>query len=137
MNRKTILFSILGCLIILTAASCRKKANDSVIEDSILKKEIFIKNEKLCLENFRKALNEMNKPMYHPTKEYTEKYGDELSPERKAILFEPAKELIFATGISEEQLQEETKGEVDKILSKALKLYASKTSLVSNHQIKK
>jgi len=136
MNRKTILFSILSCLIILIATtSCRKKANDS-IEDSILKKEILIKNEKLCLENFRLALREISKPHYRPTREYIEKYGDELSPERKAILFEPAKELIFATGTSEEQLQEETNGEVDKILSKALKLYVSKTSLVSNPQIK-
>lgn len=70
----------------------------------------------------------MNQPKYFPTKEYTEKYGNELSPERKQILFEPAKELIYSTGISEKELISETNGNIDDILNKAFKIYVLQTS---------
>ena len=74
------------------------------------------------------AINEMNRPEYLPTKEYTAKYGDQLSDERKQILFEPAKELIYSTGISERDLMAETKGNTDDILNKAFQIYISQTS---------
>lgn len=70
----------------------------------------------------------MNKPEYFPTKEYTEKFGSELSDARKQILLEPAKNLIFSTGITSNQLQSKTNNEVDKILNMAFKIYILKTS---------
>ncbi|MDO4728002.1 MAG: hypothetical protein Q4B43_03235 [Bacteroidota bacterium] len=80
------------------------------------------------LENFRMAINEMNQPRYFPTKEYTEKYGSELSDQRKQILFEPAKELIYSTGITEKELMTKTNGDVNDILNMAFKIYINKTS---------
>lgn len=79
------------------------------------------------LERFRLAINEMNRPEYAPTKEYIEKYGDQLSNERKQILLEPAKELIYSTGTSERALAQETNNDRDQILNKAFKIYISQT----------
>lgn len=80
------------------------------------------------LENFRLAMIKMSQKQYLPTKEYTQQHGSELSDERKQILLNPAKELICSTGISEEQLQSETQGDINLILNKAFKIYSSQTS---------
>lgn len=80
------------------------------------------------VENFKEAINKMNQPKYLPTKEYTEKYGNELSDERKQILLEPAKELIFSTGIDEHTLQRKYNNDIDNILNKAFEIYILQTS---------
>ncbi len=75
---------------------------------------------------FKKAIKEMSQLRYLPTKEYTEKYGNELSPERKQILYPAALELIYSTGITEEQLKTETNGDLNQILNKAFSIYTNK-----------
>lgn len=80
------------------------------------------------VENFKEAINKMNQPKYLPTKEYTEKYGNELSDEKKQILLEPAKELIFSTGIDEHTLQRKYNNDIDNILNKAFEIYILQTS---------
>jgi len=80
------------------------------------------------VENFKMAINEMNKPQYFPTEEYTKKYGDELSPKRKAILFKPALILIYSTSKTEEKLDAKTMADTNQILNRAFKIYISKTS---------
>lgn len=77
------------------------------------------------VENFKKALAEINKPAYAPSKEYTDKYGSELSDERKQVLLQPAKDLIVATGVTETELSKETTND---ILNKAFKIYVSQTA---------
>lgn len=77
------------------------------------------------VENFKKALAEINKPQYAPSKEYTERNGSELSDERKQVLLQPAKDLIIATGVSEAELSKETTND---ILNKAFKIYVSQTA---------
>ena len=64
----------------------------------------------------------------HIFKPQNAKYGSELSDERKQILFEPGKQLIYSTGITEKQLMTETKGDVNAILNKAFAVYVSQTS---------
>ena len=76
---------------------------------------------------FKAALTEICQPKYQPTKEYTEKHGNQLSDERKQILLQPAKELIFSTGISEKELVAETDNQINLILQKAFKIYALQT----------
>ena len=110
----------------LLIMSCSNESETSLTEETF---EQSAKQVNLSVtENFRKAINEMNQPKYHPTKEYTEKYGSELSPERKQILLEPAKELIYSTGIDERALQNEANGDINIILNKAFEIYISQTS---------
>lgn len=80
------------------------------------------------VENFKKAITEINKPQYAPTKEHIEKYGSELSDDRKQVLLQPAKDLIIATGVSEKELSKETTND---ILNKAFKIYVSQTAYQS------
>lgn len=80
------------------------------------------------VESFKKAITEINKPQYAPTKEDVEKHGSELSDERKQILLQPAKDLIIATGVSEAELSKETTND---ILNKAFKIYVSQTAYQS------
>lgn len=75
--------------------------------------------------NFKTAITEINKPRYAPSKDYTQKHGDELSEERKQILLQPAKELILSTGVSEKELN---KINTNDILNKAFKIYISQSS---------
>src|SRR5690606_5491126 len=103
-------FLLVGILM-LSITSCQKETDDLVESNAIQSNSIEKKSSEV--ENFRKAINEMNQPKYHPTKEYTEKYGSELSPERKQILLEPAKELIYSTGIDEQALQNEANGDIN------------------------
>ncbi|WP_133119462.1 hypothetical protein [Avrilella dinanensis] len=119
------IFLLVGILM-LSITSCQKETDDLVESNAIQSNSIEKKSSEV--ENFRKAINEMNQPKYHPTKEYTEKYGSELSPERKQILLEPAKELIYSTGIDERALQNEANGDINIILNKAFEIYISQTS---------
>lgn len=121
--KKTILLGFLA----LAALSCSKQQTKPSAE-SIHKQQIFKQRTSPELENFRLALNQMNRPEYAPSREYMEKYGDELSDERKQILFEPGKALILSTGITERELVKETNNDRDKILNKAFKIYISQTS---------
>ena len=106
------------------------KCNKDIEENSriTLKQNTHQKLSNPSMESFRLAVTEMSQKQYLPTKEYTQQHGSELSDERKQILLNPAKELIFSTGISEEQLQSETRGDINLILNKAFKIYSSQTS---------
>lgn len=121
--KKTILMGFLA----LAMLSCDKQQTKPSAE-SIHKQQIFEQRTSPELESFRLALNQMNRPEYAPSREYMEKYGDELSDERKQILFEPGKALILSTGITERELVKETNNDRDKILNKAFKIYISQTS---------
>lgn len=120
--KKTILFGIVA----LAMLSCHK--DQQTTKESLQKKQISAQRASPELERFRLAINEMNRPEYAPTKEYIQEYGDELSDERKQILFEPAKALIISTGITERDLVKETNNDVNQILNKAFKIYISQTS---------
>ena len=61
---------------------------------------------------------------HRPTQEYKEKYGNLLSEERKQILLPAAVDLIYSTGVSAEELQQETNGDTNEILKKAFKIYS-------------
>ncbi len=122
--KKKLIFIALLCLSIM---ACNDDASGEVNTTSSAQ-ENAQKTSNSPLENFRLAINEMNQPKYFPTKEYTAKYGSELSDERKQILFEPGKQLIYSTGITEKQLMTETKGDVNAILNKAFAVYVSQTS---------
>lgn len=124
MKRK-LKFYCLGVLI-LGLMSCQKETNDLYENNTIHKNSIERTSSEV--ENFRRAINKMNQPKYLPAKEYTEKYGNELSDERKQILLEPAKELIYSTGVDERVLQREANGDINIILNKAFKIYILKTS---------
>ena len=121
--KKTILLGFTA----LTLLACNKAHNSSFPEKQ---PGTSVSSYRLSpeAERFRAAINEMNRPEYAPTKEYLEKYGNELSDERKQILFKPAKELILSTGISERDLAKETNNDRDQILNKAFKIYVSQTS---------
>ena len=81
------------------------------------------------LENFRLAINEMSQPQYFPTAEYTAMYGDELSPERKQILLQPAMDLVNSeTGTTYSKMQKLTPALINKILNDAFGIYIKKTS---------
>lgn len=116
--KKTILFGVVA----LTMLSCNK---DRAVTP--VKQQISTQCMSPEAERFRVAINEMNRPEYAPTKEYIQTHGDQLSDERKQILFEPAKALIFSTGITERQLAAETNNDRDQILNKAFKIYISQT----------
>lgn len=120
--KKTILFGVVA----LAMLSCNK--DHQATKESLHKKQVAAQQASPALENFRLAINEMNRPEYAPTKEYIQAYGDELSDERKQILFEPAKALIISTGITERELVKETNNDVNQILNKAFKIYISQTS---------
>lgn len=116
--KKTILLGVVA----LTMLSCNK---DRAVTPQ--KQQTATHTTSPEVERFRLAINEMNRPEYAPTKEYTAAHGDQLSDERKQILFEPAKALIFSTGVSERELAQETNNNRDQILNKAFKIYISKT----------
>jgi hypothetical protein len=120
--KKTILFGVVA----LAMLSCNK--DHQATQESLQKKQISAQRASPELENFRLAINQMNRPEYAPTKEYIQTYGDELSDERKKILLEPAKALIISTGITERDLVKETTNDVNQILNKAFKIYISQTS---------
>lgn len=122
MKTKILLLS----LFILGIVSCQKDTND--LYEKSTTHNILIERTSSEVENFRQAINKMNQPKYLPTKEYTEKYGNELSNERKQILLEPAKKLIYSTGVNEQELQRETNDDINIILNKVFKIYISKTS---------
>lgn len=132
MNKNLIFILLLG----ISMMSCNNDYDEvsydnpqnKQVNDDLQSKEV--NNQKFFdeVENFRLAVNKMNRPQYAPTEEYQKRYGDELSDERKQILLEPAKKLILSTGISERELTKETNNDVNQTLSKAFKIYVSKTS---------
>ena len=77
--KKKLIFIALLCLSIM---ACNDDASGEVNTTSSAQ-ENAQKTSNSPLENFRLAINEMNQPKYFPTKEYTAKYGSELSDERK------------------------------------------------------
>ena len=120
-----ILMSITMFFILL---SCEKKDDEIVVSTMNNKIEI-VKND-LALINFIKAVEEMNQPKYFPTQEYIDQHGLELSDERKQILYKPALELIYSMGITEEQLEKETGGDIAEILIKAFDICSSKLNSI-------
>lgn len=132
MNKNLIFILLLG----ISMMSCNNDYDEvsydnpqnKQVNDDLQSKEV--NNQKFFdeVENFRLAVNKMNRPQYAPTEEYQKRYGDELSDERKQILLEPAKKLILSTGISERELTKETNNDVNQTLNKAFKIYVSKTS---------
>lgn len=116
--KRTILFGVLA----LVMLSCNK---DRAVTPE--KQQAATHAPSPELERFRLAINEMNRPEYAPDKEYIAQHGDQLSDERKQILFEPAKALILSTGTTERELAQETNNNRDQILNKAFKIYISQT----------
>lgn len=117
MFKKTLLISAISLFI-----SC---SDTEVLNDENLV-QTKPNQEKLdfALKQFKGAIIEMNQPKYHPTKEYTLKHGDELSDERKEILLAPAIELIYANGVTEQELMKETGGDKNLILKKGFKIFS-------------
>lgn len=112
---------ILTASVLLTLFACQNA--DEVKTENTTTSSVMRRADQV--ENFKKALAEINKPQYAPSKEYIEKYGAELSDERKQVLLQPAKDLIIATGVSEKDLKGETTND---ILNKAFKIYVSQTA---------
>jgi|SRR5699024_5377158 len=123
MKTKTLLLLVLFAAGLFVSCS---GDNDPINEKSGNKTESGM--EATPVETFRMAINEMNKPHYLPTEEYARKHGDELSPERKAILFNPAVNLIHSMGGTGEGLPVKTMADTNRILNKAFKIYISKTT---------
>ena len=89
----------------------------------------FTADEKTAILNHLSALETaLAVGLRNLTAEERQQFGSELSDERKQILFEPGKQLIYSTGITEKQLMTETKGDVNAILNKAFAVYVSQTS---------
>lgn len=115
---------ILTASVLLTLFACQNA--DEVKTENTTSSQVMRRADQV--ENFKKAITEINKKQYAPSKEYIEKYGAELSDERKQVLLQPAKDLIIATGVTEAELSKET---VNDILNKAFKIYVSQTAYQS------
>lgn len=123
MKTKTILITALAIMgLVLSCSSDYDFPNEKANDKTSLGFEM------TPIENFRMAINEINQPNYFPSPEYTKKHGDELSAERKAILFDPALELIYSNGDTKEKPTVRTISDTNRILNQAFKIYISKTA---------
>lgn len=112
-------FSLYSCS---DESQSMKQSNQSTLKTQSI---VDSKNE---LADFRAALREINLPENQPTPEEKALIGSELSSSNKQRLLPAAKKLIYSTGVTEAQLNEETNNDIDQIIHKGLKLYVNLTS---------
>ena len=117
------LFFIFSCIVMFS--SCEKKEGTKVNSIKIsksLKHGYKVKYQGLYILRFKKALKDIDKQYY------VTKYGNKLSDERKDVLYPKALDLIYSTGITEEQLMKETQNDRSKIINKAFIIYNDQLS---------
>lgn len=119
---KFLLFTILSFLIIACTDDLSREA---VTPSSSLKTNNI--SSSIEIENFKAAISKINKSKYLPSEKHRKKNGDELSIERKSILFEPALDLIYSVDHTIEIKDTKTLADTNEILNKAFKLYISQT----------
>ncbi len=78
------------------------------------------------VKEFREALRSLNSPENRATPEEKRQNSTELSDRRKMVLVPAAKSLILSTGISEQELNDKTNGDITKIIVWALDIYTEK-----------
>lgn len=115
------LFSI---VIITLCFSCLQ--DDELNNKKEYKSEMAV--ELTPIENFKEVINEMNKPQYFPSEKYTQQHGDELSPERKNILFDSAVNLVYSVEKNDKELIVKNMADTNRILNKAFKIYIFETN---------
>lgn len=126
MKKKVIYIAL--SLAFFSLYSCSDESQSTKQSNQPTLKTQSIVDSKNELADFRAALKEINLPENRPTPEERALIGSELSSSNKQRLLPAAKKLIYSTGITEAQLNEETNNDIDQIIHKGLKLYVNLTS---------
>jgi|GEM_PF-5177003 len=131
MKRKFTFLSIFLFICMLISCDNSDNIENSYKQNSAVNKKNDNKSQSqnlsTSLDNFKMAINEMNKPKYFPSEEYSKQYGNELSPERKNILFKPAMDLIYT--VEHKDIDNvKTMADTNNVLNKAFKIYTTQTS---------
>lgn len=119
---KKSIFTIL-CSAMLTVISCTSE--NTVVNSA----ESMKTNE---MKNFDRAFRSLGDPMNKPTAEEKRSGSAELSDRRKMILMPASVALIKSTGVSDEEIQRTTNGDMTATI-----VWATKINLEKNASIKK
>ena len=85
------------------------------------------------MQNFDRAMKSLGEPANRPTEEEKRSGSAELSDRRKKILLPSAMELIQSTGVSNEEIQRKTNGDISAILVWAIQINEKKSAQIRNN----
>jgi hypothetical protein len=82
------------------------------------------------MQNFDRAMKSLREPANRPTEEEKRSGSAELSDRRKKILLPSAMELIQSTGVTKEEMQRKTNGDISAILVWAIQINEEKSAQI-------
>lgn len=82
------------------------------------------------MQNFDRAMKSLGEPANRPTEEEKRSGSAELSDRRKKILLPSAMELIQSTGVTKEEMQRKTNGDISAILVWAIQINEEKSAQI-------
>jgi hypothetical protein len=85
------------------------------------------------MQNFDRAMKSLGEPANRPTEEEKRSGSAELSDRRKKILLPSAMELIQSTGVTKEEMQRKTNGDISAILVWAIQINEEKSAQIRNN----
>lgn len=85
------------------------------------------------MQNFDRAMKSLGEPENRPTEEEKRSGSAELSDRRKKILLPSAMELIQSTGVTDEEIQRKTNGDISAILVWAIQINEKKSAQIRNN----
>jgi len=85
------------------------------------------------MQNFDRAMKSLGEPKNRPTEEEKRSGSAELSDRRKKILLPSAMELIQSTGVTNEEIQRKTNGDISAILVWAIQINEKKSAQIRNN----
>ena len=85
------------------------------------------------MEKFDKAMRSLGDPANKPTEEERRSGSTELSDRRKRVLLPSAMDLIKSTGVTDNQIQQKTNGDVSAILVWAIQINQEKVTQIRNN----
>lgn len=118
-------------IVLLVFCSCNYERNLNIVEEQSRIEEISARKTQVVtkadIEKFEKALSTIFLKENRPTEqERVNQISAELSDKRKDILIPAAISLIESTGISENEILQQTNGDRNLILSWAFKIFTKK-----------
>lgn len=118
--KKTILSTMFG-LLLLSITACN---NESMVANTVEN----MKTEEMA--NFDKAMRSLGDPINKPTAEERRSGSAELSDRRKLILVPSSKALIKSTGVSDDEMQRKTNGDITAIIVWATQINLEKSAKI-------
>ena len=125
---KKILFYTACSVALCSFYSCSNDEKTTEQSNQVTIAKSNVDDAKKEIDEFRAALKMISLPENQPTQEEKIRLGSELSDHGKKLLLPAAKDLIYASGVTENQLNSQTNNDINEILNMGFKVYVDLTS---------